>query len=551
MKVFLSFATFVVLIGLLEIVHSKIVISEVLTHTDEPYYDYIELHNNGKSAVDVGGWFVSNKKQNPRLKTIPRKTVIQPGQYITVPFKSPNRLNKKKEKVTLSRLDSTGQMVEVDDAKVPSSLNHMVYQRWENSQGDSDLVVAFPTQNFASRYPIVGPFVISEIRFAHPPTRQQYVRITCIRGTRGQTVQGRASTIARGGGYHLRFDSSNDTSVFDIPTIEMSAGQHIWIVSGNPAAFAQAEGVPADRVYGPWTGVLNDGKKGDKVSLWGYEGHKASYFLVEKVNWKTKAPWPQPDATDEFFAIERVSLNTYANDPLNWKRRGSVIPCNPQNGASDCPWIDNCTIPFCSTAGHCFYNSLACNSPTFASCYPNTICGGPVQERTSKGDYPYGRTLNGCDLPNDAEFSMFGHGAADIDSFGWYETGRMPAFYWSVACRNVQIDCYVNAWGPWQRCQNGAQIRTRTIRLNPLAGGKACPALQETRPCQGATAVDSDATVNAVNSDNQAKEQTVMGLPAVTGTVVIVIVVVVALITLVGVAVIVKTRIGNSKPETP
>lgn len=549
MKATFLYLAVVVLVLLCSGVYSKIVISEAITHSDKPYYDYIELHNDGKTAVDVSGWFVSNKKNNPRLKALPRGTVINPGQHITVPFKPPTRLNKKKEKIVLQRLNSSGLLEEVDSFKVPASLNHVAYQRWVNSQGDDDTVLAFPTQNFASRYPIVGPFVITEIRFIHPAGRQQYVRLTCTRGTRGQPVQGRAATIARGGGYHLRFDASDNTSVLDIPIIEMTAGQHIWLVSGNPAAFARDEGVPAGSVYGPWNGTLNH-QKGDKVSIWGYEGHPDSYFLVEKINWKRKAPWPVPNATDEYFAIERVSLNSYANDPRNWKLRGSVISCNPKNGSSDCPWIDKCTIPFCSSTGQCYYEALACNNPAFASCYPNTICGGPAESRTGKGDYTYGKTTRGCDLPNDAEFSMFGHGAADVDMFGWYPTGGIPAFYWTAACRTVQIDCYVNAWGAWGTCRAGTQVRNRTIRLNPASGGKPCPPLQESRACvKGAAAVQgADGTYNDAS---QTEEKTVLGLPAATGIVVVVVIVVATIGILVGAAVLVRMRLRLSEPETP
>jgi len=361
-------------------------------------------------------------------------------------------------------------------------------------------------------------------------------------------VQGRASTIARDGGYHIRFDASDESSVLNIPTTELTAGEHIWLVSGDPATFARVEGVPVGRVFGPWNGTID--RKGDKISLWGYEGHKNSYFLVEKVNWKPKAPWPFPNQNDEYFALERMSLNTYANDPLNWKRRGSIIPCNPQNGASDCPWIDNCTLPYCSSSGACFYDSLACNSPFFASCYPNTICGGPVQDRKSQGDYPYGRTLRGCDLPNDPQFSMFGHGAEDVDSFGWYDVGGSSVFYWTATCRDVQIDCYVNAWNSWEQCQGGIQARTRTVRVNPLAGGKPCPPLRETRSCvQGALAVQgSEATFN---SDSQTQGQTIIGLPAVPGIVVLVCIVISVISIAVGAFALVKIHAHNSRPETP
>jgi len=48
---------------------------------------------------------------------------------------------------------------------------------------------------------------------------------------------------------------------------------------------------------------------------------------------------------------------------------------------------------------------------------------------------------------------------------------------------NAPVDCVVSRWGPWSRCTNGVQRRTRRIVRRPRNGGRRCPALEETRRC--------------------------------------------------------------------
>lgn len=61
---------------------SGVVISEVLTHTDLPLEDALELQNIGSGAVNIGNWWVSNSKLDPKRYRIPAGTVLQPGRFV-------------------------------------------------------------------------------------------------------------------------------------------------------------------------------------------------------------------------------------------------------------------------------------------------------------------------------------------------------------------------------------------------------------------------------------------------------------------------------------
>ena len=58
-----------------------VVINEVLTHTDAPDLDAIELHNPTANTIDVSGWYLSDTNNYQKFE-IPGGTVIPAGGYM-------------------------------------------------------------------------------------------------------------------------------------------------------------------------------------------------------------------------------------------------------------------------------------------------------------------------------------------------------------------------------------------------------------------------------------------------------------------------------------
>ncbi|MGH8527599.1 MAG: lamin tail domain-containing protein, partial [Gammaproteobacteria bacterium] len=54
----------------------RIVINEVLTHTDPPAIDAIELYNPSSAPADIGGWFLTDEARDPMKFRIPTGTTI-------------------------------------------------------------------------------------------------------------------------------------------------------------------------------------------------------------------------------------------------------------------------------------------------------------------------------------------------------------------------------------------------------------------------------------------------------------------------------------------
>ncbi len=67
---------------------ADIVISEVMAsngvYVGGEAYDWMEIHNTGKKAVDLSGYYLSDSKKNPAKWAFPAKTTVKAGGYILV-----------------------------------------------------------------------------------------------------------------------------------------------------------------------------------------------------------------------------------------------------------------------------------------------------------------------------------------------------------------------------------------------------------------------------------------------------------------------------------
>ncbi|MBR6965885.1 MAG: CotH kinase family protein [Clostridia bacterium] len=67
---------------------ADVIINEVMAsngfYEDGESYDWIELYNDGKSAVDLSGWYLSDSKKNPLKWSFPQGAKLKAGGYLTV-----------------------------------------------------------------------------------------------------------------------------------------------------------------------------------------------------------------------------------------------------------------------------------------------------------------------------------------------------------------------------------------------------------------------------------------------------------------------------------
>jgi hypothetical protein len=329
-----------------------ILITEVLTHTDPPQLDTIELYNPTINNVDLGGWFLTDDVHEPKKYRIPGNNVINPGSYrtfTTTQFGSGP---------TGFAFGSTGDSVYLYSGGANTNLtgyaygftfgaapNPVSFGRFLNSQSRQ----FYPLQSVntlgqRNAYPRVGPVIISEIMY-HPPDLfggaddivNEFIELQNLTGTSVPLydVNNPANT------WRLR-----DAVDFDFPPgLILTAGQRLLVVGFDPnfygglkAALQTKYNIPTNiLILGPWSGKLDN--SGDTIELERPDNPNVSdlgtivpYYAVEKVAYADTTPWPA-SADGAGHSLQRIEPTLFANDPLNWQAgaptAGQLNPIGP------------------------------------------------------------------------------------------------------------------------------------------------------------------------------------------------------------------------------
>jgi hypothetical protein len=334
---------------------TNMVINEVLTHTDPPREDAIELFNPTASPVNVGGWWLSDSRSVPQKFQIPANTPpVPPGGFLVFyeyQFNSrdfavlPFALSSAEgDEVVLSAGNTNGVMngyrTGVDFGP---AANGVSFGRYRTSVGfdfpamsqhtfgvDNPTTVAQfrAGDGGTNAYPKVGSIVISEIMY-HPPdlivpgvvTNDNVVEeFVELRNTSASAVALYDPAFPTNGwrlrdAVDFRFNSSHS-----IP-----AGGHMIVVSFDPqtnlTALTQFRARYGSNLFlvGPYDGKLDN--SGESVELVRPDAPQTNgavpQILVEKVVYQDRGFWPT-NADGHGMSLQRVSDSGYANDATNW-----------------------------------------------------------------------------------------------------------------------------------------------------------------------------------------------------------------------------------------
>ena len=315
-----------------------ILINEALTHTDLPKLDTIEVFNPTTNAVPLEGWFLTDDRQVPAKYRISAGVTVPAGSFLTFTADQFNigsnsfALSSIGDGVYLFSGDSSGQLTGYAHGyEFGAAPNGVSFGRFVDSVGDESFVLQSSTTLGSSNlYPRVGPVVISEILY-HPPElpsgandfAAEYIEVLNISTTNVPLYDPMAATNT----WRLR-----NAVEFDFPPDSVvAAGERLILVSFDPVRYPQSldsfrakYGVlPSVRVLGPWRGRLDNG--GEVIELQRPDAPNVTptntvvpYYLVEKVAYKDKAPWPVCYA-DPSLALQRSNLELFGNDPANWR----------------------------------------------------------------------------------------------------------------------------------------------------------------------------------------------------------------------------------------
>ena len=337
----------------------QVVINEVLTHTDPPLEDAIEIHNVSELPVDLGGWYLSDDPLVPRKYRIPVGTLLPAGGFrVFYEYQFGNALNPgtiepfhldaaRGGEVILSETGAndtlTGRRARVTFGAAANGVSFgRLRTSWREefvamSQRSFGMDVPTSLEEFRSGRgapnpgPLVGPVVFSEI---HPrpatafdpgrPGSGQFVELANITDRPVLLYDPDAPTN--------RWRLTGAIQFSFPPEFSLPANGIVLLVDFDP--FRQREeldwfrdtyqvpdGIP---ILGPWTGEL-DANKGT-LQLWKPDPPQlpprpdagfVPYVLVEQVQYQAAPPWLWASASPG-HSLQRASLRGFGNEPLHW-----------------------------------------------------------------------------------------------------------------------------------------------------------------------------------------------------------------------------------------
>jgi hypothetical protein len=317
-----------------------VVIHEVLTHTDSPYEDAVEFYNPTGTALDISGWYLSDKLQNSdparaslKKYRIPDGTIVPargfkilyeqdfnpatPNSSALIPF----AFSSQGEEVFLSSANADGDLTgHIVGWKFGAVDNAIPFGRHRTSTGVDLAMLTHPTfgtteplteaefragTGASNAPPRVGPVVINEIMYHPPPDGTEYIELLNLSEA---TVDISGWTIKGAGNF-----------AFPVGTILLPRGHALLIETGDTtvAEFRSVHSVPTGvPVFGHSFALKNEGETLELLKPNPNSG--APPIAVDRVRYNDKVPWPT-EADGAGAALERFNAAAYGNEPLNWR----------------------------------------------------------------------------------------------------------------------------------------------------------------------------------------------------------------------------------------
>lgn len=348
-------------------VFAPVLVNEILSHTDAPLMDSIELHNPTATNINLGGWFLSDDFYVPKKFRIPDGTEIPAGGFLTFPADTSFgtgggsfQFSEYGEAAWLfggdAQTNLTGYVHGYDFGAAPSGI---AFGRHVDSEGNDHFVLQSAiTLDATNAVPLVGPIVIAQIIY-HPPDFPGAVdndvdEFIELRNLTASPVP-LFCTFTNEPGYGLAARTNtwrlHNAVDFDFPTnTTLAANGRLFVVGFDPttnapqlSAFRNLYNVPTNHpVFGPWSGKLDNSQ--DTIELKRPDHPDLAsgtvfvpYVLVDKVAYTHTPPWPT-NADGSGLSLQRRLLSDYGNDPINWREAippGTVAPDTDNDGMAD------------------------------------------------------------------------------------------------------------------------------------------------------------------------------------------------------------------------
>ena len=295
----------------------KIVINEILTNTDAPQADAVELYNPNNSEVNIGGWYLSDNRTNPKKWKIPAGTVVPANGYLVLnEFESAFSLSSLGEEIYLFSASAAGELTGYENGFEFGAVETGVsLGRYINSRGEEDMVAQqSPSLNYANGLPRVGPVIINQIMYN--PSVDQFEFLELVNTSNEKVNLFDQTTKAAWKVSGIDFVFPQDISI--------EPGQSVYLVEQavSPTDFKALFNIDASVQVFNYNGRMKN--EGEEIALLkSYESYfedtvlKIPYITIDKVEYNDNELWPEADGNGN--ALQRIDYLSYGNDPSSWK----------------------------------------------------------------------------------------------------------------------------------------------------------------------------------------------------------------------------------------
>ncbi len=316
-----------------------VLVNEILTHTDLPQVDAIELHNPTDEAIDVSGWFLTDDQREPKRYPIVAGTSIAAGGYLVIQgdnddtpenndslpadrFAKSFSLSSHGEEIYLYAANGEGELTGYSHGfRFPAGANGVSFGRHVNSAGKEQ----FPPQKSitlgkANSGPRRSGVIISEIMY-HPFNNDSDAEFVEI-WNRGEKAQPLFDPLHPENTWYL------EGMKFSFPKGQTLKPNEVAIIARlDEASFRGRYSVPEGvKIFTmeEESALQNSGEKlrllrpdiPDVVSP--DEPPEVPMLEVDHVRYGDRDPWPEePDG--DGVSLERVAEESYSNDPKAWR----------------------------------------------------------------------------------------------------------------------------------------------------------------------------------------------------------------------------------------
>lgn len=330
---------------------NRVVVNELLAHTDPPLEDTVELFNRTGQPIDVGGWFLSNDLADPYRFRIPSGTVIPPRGFRMIYEYQFNPLKPEAGRtaftfgaarggvVTLLSADALGNPQRWEDVQeFPASPNGVSFGRHPDGEGpfllmqrmtlgtgidntmDPMLLNIFRQGLGGTNAPhALGPVVFRRLRYAAPSGGIEFVELHNVSAATVPLYDPACPTngwrIEGGIGF-----------TFSEPQAMAPGAKWIIANTNDPVAVRRLLNLPDSAVVlGPYTGQL--ASEGERLSLMRPDNPQlpprpdagfVPYYVVEHLDYRSESPWPVGAASSE-RCLARIVSTEPSYLPSNWR----------------------------------------------------------------------------------------------------------------------------------------------------------------------------------------------------------------------------------------